>query len=76
VNTARSVSRLVVSQPVAPTRFSPAIARAQVFLDDASGVTSIEYALLAFLIAIVIIGAVRTAGTNLNLLFSDVAASV
>ncbi|MEW6342825.1 MAG: Flp family type IVb pilin [Pseudomonadota bacterium] len=52
------------------------MARLQLLLDDESGVTSIEYALLAFLIAIVIIGAVRTAGTNLNLLFSDVAASV
>lgn len=76
MNTARSVSRLAASQPVAPTRFSRTIARLQLLLDDESGVTSIEYALLAFLIAIVIIGAVRTAGTNLNLLFSDVAASV
>ncbi|SDI09643.1 Flp family type IVb pilin [Paraburkholderia phenazinium] len=76
MNTARSVSQLVASQPVAPTRFFRAIARLQVFLDDESGVTAIEYALLAALIAIVIVGAVAAAGTNLNTLFSDVAASV
>ncbi|WP_090690629.1 Flp family type IVb pilin [Paraburkholderia phenazinium] len=52
------------------------MARLQVFLDDESGVTAIEYALLAALIAIVIVGAVAAAGTNLNTLFSDVAASV
>lgn len=76
MNTVLSASRLVTSQPVAPTRFFRAIAKVQAFLDDASGVTSIEYALLAILIAIVIVGAVHTAGINLNLLFSDVAASV
>jgi pilus assembly protein Flp/PilA len=76
VNTPRSFSQLVASQPVAPTRFARAVAKAHIFLDDESGVTAIEYALLAALIAIVIVGAVGTVGTNLNSLFSDVAASV
>lgn len=36
------------------------------FLDDQSGVTAVEYALVASLIAVVIIGAVGTTGTNLS----------
>jgi len=43
------------------------------FLRDEEGVTAIEYGLIAALIAIVIIGAVTTVGTNLNLVFDAVA---
>ncbi len=46
------------------------------FLRDEDGVTAIEYGLIAALIAIVIIGSVKTLGTNLNTVFSDIAASV
>lgn len=41
-----------------------------------AGVTAIEYGLIAALIALVIIGAVTTLGTNLDSIFSTVAASV
>ncbi|MGF7129687.1 pilus assembly protein Flp/PilA [Paraburkholderia sp. EB58] len=46
------------------------------FLRDEDGVTAIEYGLIAALIALIIIGSVTTLGTHLNLVFSDVAASV
>ncbi len=46
---------------------------------DVRAVTAVEYALIAGLIAVVIIGAVTTLGTNLNTVFktigSDVAAA-
>lgn len=43
------------------------------FLSDESGATAIEYGLLAALIAVVIIGAVKAVGTNLSGKFNDVA---
>jgi pilus assembly protein Flp/PilA len=43
---------------------------------DKKGVTAVEYGLLCALIAIVIIGAVTTLGTNLNSLFTKIASSV
>jgi pilus assembly protein Flp/PilA len=52
------------------------LTQAKRFLRDQDGVTAIEYGLIAALIAIVIIGSVKTLGTNLNSVFSDVAASV
>jgi pilus assembly protein Flp/PilA len=39
------------------------------FITDESGVTAIEYALIAGLISVVIIGAVATIGTTINALF-------
>ncbi len=36
------------------------------FIDDSSGVTAIEYSLIAGLIAIVIISSVRTIGTTIS----------
>jgi pilus assembly protein Flp/PilA len=39
------------------------------FLKDESGATAIEYGLIAALIAVVIVGAVTTIGTNLNTKF-------
>ena len=39
------------------------------FVTDESGVTAIEYALMAGLISVVIIGAVATVGTTINVLF-------
>ncbi len=44
------------------------------FIRDEQGATAIEYGLIAALIAIVIIVGVGLVGTNLNLLFADVAA--
>lgn len=44
--------------------------------DDDSGVTSIEYALIGVLIAVVIVGAVTTVGVELNAAFSYVASCV
>lgn len=56
------------------------IVRFQVWLgalrDSDRGVTAVEYGLLAALIAVVIIGAVTTLGTNLNNTFNTVATSV
>ena len=40
------------------------------------GATAIEYGLIAALIAVVIIGAVTTLGTNLTTLFGQVAAAL
>ena len=46
------------------------------FCRDESGVTAIEYGLIAALIAIIIIGAVAAVGTNLSTTFSTVATSL
>ena len=43
---------------------------------DESGVTAIEYGLIAALIAVIIIGAVTVVGTNLSTTFSTVAGSL
>ena len=42
------------------------------FLKDRSGVTAIEYGLIAGLIAVVIIAVLTTMGEDLNNLFNDV----
>jgi len=42
------------------------------FVKEESGATAIEYGLIAGLIAVVIIGAVTTVGTNLNAVFTKV----
>jgi pilus assembly protein Flp/PilA len=46
------------------------------FVRDESGATAIEYGLIAALIAVVVIGAVTTVGSNLSGTFSTVAGSV
>ena len=46
------------------------------FGNDESGATAIEYGLLAALIAVVIITAVSTLGTNLSKMFSNIASNV
>ncbi len=46
------------------------------FVRDESGATAIEYGLIAALIAVVIIGAVTTLGTNLSTTFNDVGTAV
>jgi len=43
------------------------------FFQDESGATAIEYGLLAALIAVVIIGSVKIAGTNLKSKFTVIA---
>ena len=72
-------------QPLMPIAFfsildrsnamSKLIHSAKQFLNNENGVTSIEYALIASLIAIVIVAAVTLLGTNLNTLFTAVAAA-
>lgn len=42
------------------------------FLRDDKGATAIEYGLIAALIAVVIIGALSTIGTNLNSSFNKI----
>ena len=46
------------------------------FLSDKSGVTAIEYALIASLIAVFIIVAVQTVGQNVSTVFTEVGASL
>jgi pilus assembly protein Flp/PilA len=46
------------------------------FAADESGATAIEYGLIAGLIAVVIIGAVRTLGTNIAAKFNAVASNL
>ena len=46
------------------------------FAHDASGATAIEYGLIASLIAVVIIAAVTTVGTNLKTTFTEVAGNL
>ncbi|MDR3408599.1 MAG: Flp family type IVb pilin [Methylovirgula sp.] len=46
------------------------------FLKDESGATAIEYGLIAGLIAIVIIGALTTLGTNVMNKFNSVASNL
>ena len=43
---------------------------------DESGATAIEYGLIVALIAVVIIGAVTTLGTNLNTTFSTAGSAI
>ena len=46
------------------------------FLADRSGATAIEYGLIVALIAVVIIGAVTTLGTNLNTSLSTAGSAI
>ena len=46
------------------------------FFADQSGATAIEYGLIAALIAVVIITALTTLGSNLNTTFTSVATSL
>jgi pilus assembly protein Flp/PilA len=46
------------------------------FLSDQSGVTAIEYGLIAALVAVAIIAAVTTVGTNLATTFTNIAAKL
>ncbi len=48
----------------------------QSFARDESGATAIEYALIAALIAVVIIGAVTTLGTNIRDAFTTVGTAI
>lgn len=46
------------------------------FIREEDGVSAIEYGLIAALIAVVIIGAVTTIGTNLSATFQTVAGKI
>ncbi|MDQ6702202.1 MAG: Flp family type IVb pilin [Pseudomonadota bacterium] len=46
------------------------------FIDDQSGVTAIEYGLIAALIAVVIIVAITAVGTNLSAQFQAIATAL
>jgi pilus assembly protein Flp/PilA len=46
------------------------------FIADQSGVTAIEYGLIAALIAVAIIAAVSSVGTNLTATFTSIASAI
>ncbi len=46
------------------------------FLKDESGATAVEYALLAALIAVAIIGGATTLGTTIGTKFGEIATSI
>lgn len=46
------------------------------FYGNEEGVTAIEYALIAALVAVVIIGGATLLGTNLNTLFTNIAGKI
>ena len=46
------------------------------FIKDEDGVTSVEYAIMAALIALVVIAGATILGTNTNKTFNDVAAVI
>jgi pilus assembly protein Flp/PilA len=46
------------------------------FIDNQSGVTAIEYGLIASLIAVVIIAAVRLVGTDLTATFTSISTAL
>ena len=46
------------------------------FLNDESGVTAIEYALIASLIAVFIIVAVQAVGTQVSTVFNEIATTL
>ena len=48
----------------------------QIFVADETGVTAIEYALIASLIAVFIIGALSALGTKLSSEFAEVGAAL
>ncbi|GLU30965.1 Flp family type IVb pilin [Trinickia caryophylli] len=52
------------------------IAHVKRFAREDEGATMVEYGLMVALIAIVCITAVTSIGTNLNLVFSDIAAKL
>lgn len=50
--------------------------RARNLMESEEGATAVEYGLMVALIAIVIIAAVTLVGTNLDLLFDEIAAAL
>jgi pilus assembly protein Flp/PilA len=46
------------------------------FLRDDSGVTAIEYGLIAALVAVVILGTVKSVGANLKTTFNSIATNL
>lgn len=44
--------------------------------DDESGVTAMEYGLIAALVAVVIVGTVKTMGNNLKNVFNNIASNL
>jgi pilus assembly protein Flp/PilA len=52
------------------------MSKINLFLRDESGATAIEYGLIAALISVVIITAVRLVGTNLSTTFNSVATAI
>lgn len=69
-------TRYLLWSDVTVSRGRHAYEKAKAFIRDEEGATMVEYGLMVALIAIVCIGAVSSIGTNLNAVFSDIAASL
>jgi pilus assembly protein Flp/PilA len=67
---------LVASPYCFSARGPTMIAMFKKFVSNQNGATAIEYGLIAALIAVVIIGALTTVGSNLNTDFTSVASSL
>ena len=52
------------------------ISRLRAFVTDDQGQDLLEYALLVALIALVAVGAITVAGTNVNTIFNSIAAAL
>jgi pilus assembly protein Flp/PilA len=59
-------------QALTQPRWSPPMQMLRRFLKDESGATAIEYGLIAALIAVVVIGAIQTIGSELNTTFESI----
>jgi len=51
---------------------SKILSQVKQFIRDEDGVAAIEYGLIAFLIAVTIVGAVKIVGTDLNSVFTTI----
>ncbi|PPK46674.1 pilus assembly protein Flp/PilA [Trinickia symbiotica] len=70
------IEKIVHLRRAVSAQGSRVVEQAAAFLREEQGATMVEYGLMVALIAIVCIGAVTTIGTNLNLVFSDIAALI
>jgi pilus assembly protein Flp/PilA len=69
-------SRAAANASSPPERKEDHMTQVQAFLSDESGVTAIEYALIASLIALIIIVGVQLVGTQVSTMFTEMGNSL